>query len=656
MSRAKLDALLGSLKTRSTHAFLVIRNDRIVYEWYAANHSRETPHSTASMAKAIVAGVSLGVAMSDRRLLLDERASKYVPAWATDEKKSAITLRHLGSHTSGLEDAEESGLAHDKLTGWKGEFWRRPPPPSDPFTLSRDATPVLWEPGSRFQYSNPGIAMLTFAVTAALKDAPEKDVRTLLRERVMRPIGVADAEWTCGYGKTVTVDGLPLVPSWGGGNYSPNAVARLARLMIRKGDWEGRRLIDPGAVEAITLEAGAPGIVAQGWWTNSDKRLGEVAPDAFWGGGAGHQIVLAVPSLGLIAVRFGENLDPSVDYHVAARRHLLEPLLAAVTLAPPAAPSPVIRSLLWAPSSSIVQEGKDSDTWPLTWADDDRMYTAYGDGTGFDKSGRKLSMGIARVEGTATAFTGTNLPSPTIDDLGDGPRGRKASGILMVGGTLYLWVRNVDGRGAQSELAWSTDHGATWTRSPWRFEEFGYPSFINFGMNYEGARDGFVYVVTHDGPSAYEPADRFILMRVPKERVRDRGAYEFLTGLEGQRKALWSPKVSERGALFTHPGRCRRSAMTYDAGLERYLWWQMNHEPGVDHRFRGGFGIYDAPEPWGPWTTVYFTPEWDIGPGETASFPTKWMSQDGRAAWLVFSYEDSFAVRKATFVVPRLAR
>ena len=39
----------------------------------------------------------------------------------------------------------------------------------------------------------------------------------------------------------------------------------------------------------------------------------------------------------------------------------------------------------------------------------------------------------------------------------------------------------------------------------------------------------------------------------------------------------------------------------------------------ADTRFEGGFGIYDAPEPWGPWTTVFFTEKWDVGPGETAN-------------------------------------
>jgi hypothetical protein len=48
---------------------------------------------------------------------------------------------------------------------------------------------------------------------------------------------------------------------------------------------------------------------------------------------------------------------------------------------------------------------------------------------------------------------------------------------------------------------------------------------------------------------------------------------------------------------------------------------------------------------------VYFTEKWDIGPGETASFPTKWMSADGRTLHLVFSGDDHFCVRKAILTV-----
>jgi len=89
--------------------------------------------------------------------------------------------------------------------------------------------------------------------------------------------------------------------------------------------------------------------------------------------------------------------------------------------------------------------------------------------------------------------------------------------------------------------------------------------------------------------------------------------------------------------------------VTYCAPLKRYLWCQTG--VGTDPRFAGGFSIFDGPEPWGPWTTVYHTDKWDVGPGETSSLPPKWMSADGRTVHLLFSGDDCFSVRKATLRV-----
>jgi hypothetical protein len=41
-------------------------------------------------------------------------------------------------------------------------------------------------------------------------------------------------------------------------------------------------------------------------------------------------------------------------------------------------PSPVIRTLQWAPAETIVRRAKDGDNWPITWADDDALYTTWG--------------------------------------------------------------------------------------------------------------------------------------------------------------------------------------------------------------------------------------------------------------------------------------
>jgi CubicO group peptidase (beta-lactamase class C family) len=647
MNASKLDALRDRLAA-TTKSLLVIRNDKIVYEWYSADHAPDKPHYTASMAKALVAGLSLGVALSDGRLELDDRVSRYVKAWQGDAKKRAISLRHLGSHTSGLEDAEADDLPHDKLTGWKGDFWKRLEPPRDPFTIARDLTPVLFEPGERFAYSNPGIAMLTYAVTAAVAGGPHRDIRSLLRDRIMRPIGAADKDWSVGYNTTFTVDSLPLVGSWGGGGYTARTVARVGRLMLRRGDWQGTRLLSADAVRQVTEDAGTPAHGGIGWWSNKEGKYPGLPRDAFWGSGAGHQVLFVVPSRELIVVRNGALLNNTMEHHDALNAALFTPVLDAVegagaaSLRPPYPSSNYVSRIEWAPVESIVRRAKGSDNFPLTWGDDDRLYTAYGDGWGFEpKTPEKLSLGLAVIFGTPPPFVAANLRAPTLEQKGDGAAGKKASGLLMVDGILYVLVRNA----GNSQLVWSADRGRTWTWSNWTFDvSFGAPTFLNFGRNYSGARDEFVYLYSHDSNSAYTAADRMILARVHKTRLRERSAYEFLQTLEDGRPT-WTRDVARRGALFTFPGNCYRSGISYNAGLRRYLWSQTL--PGNDARFSGGFGVYEAPEPWGPWRTVYFTERWDVGPGESSSFPTKWMSADGRTVHLVFSGDDAFSVRKA---------
>ena len=69
-----------------------------------------------------------------------------------------------------------------------------------------------------------------------------------------------------------------------------------------------------------------------------------------------------------------------------------------------------------------------------------------------------------------------------------------------------------------------------------------------------------------------------------------------------------------------------------------------------DIRFKGGLGIFESDNPWGPWKTVFYTREWDIGPGETSSIPTKWMSDDGKTCYLLFSGDDYFSLRKMNII------
>ncbi|MDX9754445.1 MAG: serine hydrolase, partial [bacterium] len=547
-SSSQLQALTKELAPKGTKTLLLIRGDQIIHEWYAPGFNSAKPHYTASLAKSLVGGLSLALAMSDGLIQPDDLASRYIPQWREDPRKARITIRHLATHSSGIEDAELSeadraaaaqqdqsvSTDHMQLPGWKGAFWRKEP---NPFTLARDQAPVCFEPGTQYAYSNPGMAMLSYAITAAMQNSPYDNIRTYLRDRLFRPLGIEDREWSIGYGQTYEVDGLNLVANWGGGGFTPRAVARIGHLLLRGGEWDGKPLLNPAVVRLVTSYAGTPlpdrpqgnpqPACGLGWYCNFDGNWGNVPRDAFAGAGAGNQVLLVIPSLDLILVRNGSNLfdeSKGEGFWGGLENSLFVPILRAFEQAP-YPPSEIITNIDFSLQADIVRLAEGSDNWPITEGVDHRLFTAYGDGWGFDpKVEKKLSLGLATVTGVPPAITGTNLRSPSAEQLGQGELGAKASGLLMINSTLYMLARNT----GNARLAWSRDEGKTWTWADWRFDtSFGCPTFLQFGPNYSGARDAYVYLYSQDENSAYQAADRMVLARVPQEKITEPAAYEY---------------------------------------------------------------------------------------------------------------------------------
>lgn len=120
---------------------------------------------------------------------------------------------------------------------------------------------------------------------------------------------------------------------------------------------------------------------------------------------------------------------------------------------------------------------------------------------GFPRTETKLSLGFARITGEPPTFTGENVRSPA-EQMGEARAGKKGWGILSVGSVLYLWLGHADHRGEEMQLAWSHDHAQTWTFADWQFRKFGMVGFVNFGRDYHGARDEFVYAYSHNASRA----------------------------------------------------------------------------------------------------------------------------------------------------------
>lgn len=619
----------------------IVRGSKIVFSWGDLARRYDLKSSTKSFGAA-----ALGIAIKDGKMQLSDKARSHHPALGTPPESNAetgwldnMTILHLASQTAGF----------DKPGGY---------------------APLLFEAGTEWSYSDSGPNWLAECITLAY----QRDLDELMFDRIFTPIGIkrTDLVWRKNSYRSDLIDGIKRREFGAGISANVNAMARFGLLWLRGGEWNARQLLPRDYVDKVrTTIPGVPGLKVHHpenygrasnhygllWWNNADETIEGVPVDAYWTWGLYDSLIVVIPSLDIVVARAGQSWQRTkgADHYEVLKPFLL-PIVAAAQSssnktptrsAAPCPPSRVIREIEWSPPETIVRLAKGSDNWPMTWADDDALYTTYGDGNGFAPFLKdKLSLGLAKVMGVPPEIVGINIRSQTAEAFGDGKQGRKASGMLSVEGVLYLLVRNA----GNAQLGWSTDHGATWTWADWKFaESFGCPTFLNFGRDYAGARDDYVYIYSQDSESAYERADRFVMARVPKDRMREREAYDFFVKLDTDNRPLWDKDVARRGAVFTNPATCYRSGISYNPGLKRYLWCQIG--PGTDTRYAGGFSIYDAPEPWGPWSTAFRTDVWDVAPGESSSLPTKWMSADGHTVHLVFSGEDHFSVRRGTIVL-----
>jgi CubicO group peptidase (beta-lactamase class C family) len=622
-------------------AGIVVRRGRAVIAWGDTKQRFDLKSTTKSFG-----ATALGVAIADGKVKLSDRAIDLHPSFGVppEENRSTgwlgeITLAHLATQTAGFEKP--------------GGYGR-----------------LLFRPGTKWHYSDAGPNWLAECLTLRYR----RDLRDVMFEKVFTPLGITadDLTWRDNQYRPHRIDGIPRREFGSGISANVEAMARLGYLYLRGGKWGERQILPRDFVEAAGRPpkelVGLPEYEPQGeqgnasdhygllWWNNADGTLPPPVPrDAYWSWGLYDGLIVVVPSLDLVVARAGKSWERKPGAaHYDVLRPFLGPVCSAVVeragAARPVEAGCRIARIEWAPPETIVRRARGSDNWPMTWADDGEQYTAYGDGWGFEpRVPQKLSLGFARVSGSPQDFVGRNIRSPSGESTGDGPRGRKASGMLMVDGVLYAWVRNA----GNSQLGWSTDHAMTWTWADWKFDRrFGCPTFINCGRNYGDAPDGYVYTVSPHADDAYTPADSFDLARVPKDRMRQRDAWEFFAGRGGDGPPRWAKDPAGCAPVLEKPGKCSRSGVTYVPALGRYLWVITLPASGGGPEGRwSGLSVYESPQPWGPWTNVYEADRWDVNPGDSATFPAKWIAPDGRSAHLVVSGGDSFSVRRASFVL-----
>lgn len=308
---------------RNLHGFAVERHGRLVAEAYRSGPDRstyapwtsrvhfdqDTPHDVRSVTKSVVA-LLWGIAESERA----------VPPLATPVLDLLPTLTDL--RTGGRERITvadmlcmRTGLAWDESGGYgrwgndeRGLLWRGD---RARYVFERR---ISASPGTHFNY-NGG---LTAVLGLLLEERTGQSLQAYAQQRLFEPLGLRDWEWVDDVrGRTRAYTGLRL---------RPRDLARIGRLVLDGGRWEGRQVVPEAWVHTLLAPCKSGEEFGHHWWIGSVWVRGK---QVAWHGalGNGGQRLFVVPTLDLVVVTTSGEYN---DWNIGrVQQHLLQQVVAA---------------------------------------------------------------------------------------------------------------------------------------------------------------------------------------------------------------------------------------------------------------------------------------------------------------------------------------
>jgi hypothetical protein len=279
----------------------------------------------------------------------------------------------------------------------------------------------------------------------------------------------------------------------------------------------------------------------------------------------------------------------------------------------------------------------------VTWSDDDHQYTAWGDGDGFEGASR-FGYGFAKLEGAPESYAATDL-----GEFSPGGGGGKISGVISLGGVLYVTFNKEDGSPPTIALRKSVDKGSTISGDIFTFGNSNQEPlrFVNMGKDFADDRDGYVYVAGENRTTN----DDLYLWRVSVAGIETLGNWEVFSGTPSN--PAWSSTFADKTTVFNRANGVIAASMIYYPSLQKFIL--TTHDNAGDLR---AWSIHSANNPWGPWTQIAEYTTWcSFGVANTLfkSLAPKWLDQGTPGVfWMTFSGSgafDRFNLIKGTFTL-----
>jgi CubicO group peptidase (beta-lactamase class C family) len=219
------------------HSFMLVRHGRVVAEGWWSPYAADTRHSLYSLTKSFTS-TAIGLAVTEGKLHVDDPVLPFfpddAPASPSDNLK-AMRIRDLLTMSTGHH--AEASLGPTAV--WTKAFLEQP---------------VEHKPGTFFLYNTPASNTLA----AILEKATGTSLGEYLRPRLFEPLGIDGSAWDKSPQGT-TIGGFGL-------NLRTEEIAKFGQLYLRKGEWNGRRVIPAAWVETATARQASNGSKPESDW------------------------------------------------------------------------------------------------------------------------------------------------------------------------------------------------------------------------------------------------------------------------------------------------------------------------------------------------------------------------------------------------------
>lgn len=203
----------------NTQAILIIRNDTILLEYYKGTTDADALHPSYSMAKSFTSAL-IGVAIREGHITsVNDKVKDYIPELDFHPYFNELNIKHLMNHTSGIKyDLPVDATIYYGKDIWKGirkiDFDHKP--------------------GVKQHYVNVNSQLLGIILMRATGLKPS----AYLEEKLWKPLGMeSNAFWS-------TDKKNDLEKTYCCLNATARDYAKLGRLYLNNGNWEGEQIVD----------------------------------------------------------------------------------------------------------------------------------------------------------------------------------------------------------------------------------------------------------------------------------------------------------------------------------------------------------------------------------------------------------------------------